>query len=510
MTDRHDPNLILDYVEDQLSAIDRARFEESLTRDPALASLVADMQRDREALRSAPPMDPPAGLADAAMQNLERQLLLDHTAFSLPQDNPATSRWRLAPLLAYSGIAAVLLLTASLLVHFLQSEQPEQSLATERPAFDIAQAPLDAQDDALRQPLGGVADERKSPTPMPARDENAAATPPALSAPEPSPQPAETQTAMAQEAFGGGGAARTSSGRTSSPAEADVALFDEAKQMGELADGRHDSIADGSEQAKPHGKSRHDSGVAAPPVRLNVQTASASDARQKLEDWAMRNNATIAYDSAMAGEPSDSDIAVGRSELAEAIETADAPLAELESLQREGRQQLLMVVEEDRVPDLIAMIDQESQSGFKQDTKRRQAVAAKDAAQAMMRSREIEEPKPLASATTAPASPLKPTQPLPGATAMQEAVDDAPPAGPAVFGDHDDKHTPSTQPTPGSRGTTVSAPVGAPSPDLHPPNPPWLNWLKSTRAVTVEVVIDEWPGIDADAEPQTRPTKRSR
>ncbi|MEM9419753.1 MAG: hypothetical protein AAGA25_11990 [Planctomycetota bacterium] len=155
MDDRYDPNLILAYVEDELLAADRARVEAMLAEDPAFAALVADMQRNRETLRGATPIEPPADLAEGAMAAIERQMLLEDTSPGVSPPPPPPKPFRIAPYLTYGGIAAVLAITATVVFQSLQSDQqPASTIAmseTPLPGQSLAEATLEAQRKAMRE-----------------------------------------------------------------------------------------------------------------------------------------------------------------------------------------------------------------------------------------------------------------------------------------------------------------------------------------------------------------------
>ncbi len=149
MDDRYDPNLILGYVEGELTAADRARVAAILADDPALGALVADLERDRAALRNAKPIEPPHDLADSAIAAIERQLLFeDHTS---PAASSAASsrRYRLVPLLTYGGIAAVLALTVTVVFQSLRSDPSSTATVAlsdaPKPGMSLAEATLEAQ-----------------------------------------------------------------------------------------------------------------------------------------------------------------------------------------------------------------------------------------------------------------------------------------------------------------------------------------------------------------------------
>lgn len=153
MDDRYDPNLILGYVENELIDADRARVDAMLAEDEALAGLVADLQRDRAALRSAAAVEPKADLAAGAIAALERQMLFSETPDPPSRNGAPPSRFRLGSLLTYGGIAAVLALTVTVVFQSLQSDDgsPMGSIAMDdsaRPGAaggNLAQAPIEAQ-----------------------------------------------------------------------------------------------------------------------------------------------------------------------------------------------------------------------------------------------------------------------------------------------------------------------------------------------------------------------------
>lgn len=79
MSDRYDQDILLDYIEGELSPEQRAAFEQQLAGDEALRRLVERLQADRAALRSLPSEAPPRDLLDDATHQLEREMLLGPT-----------------------------------------------------------------------------------------------------------------------------------------------------------------------------------------------------------------------------------------------------------------------------------------------------------------------------------------------------------------------------------------------------------------------------------------------
>jgi hypothetical protein len=145
-----DPNLILGYVEDELDAAERAQVEARLAEDAALAERVRGMREDRAALRALPEEKPPFDLADAAIAQLERQMLTEMDPQTPTPAPPAPSPgWRIGPWLAYGGIAAVLALTCVVVLQSLRGDRQAadtNSVALHsQPGVDLAEAPLRAQ-----------------------------------------------------------------------------------------------------------------------------------------------------------------------------------------------------------------------------------------------------------------------------------------------------------------------------------------------------------------------------
>ncbi len=117
MSDRFNQDLILGYVEGELDDAQRASFEATLEKDHELRSLVAQLKLDRERLRSLSQIAAPVGLVDQAIQTHERDQLLGNpeTPEPLPLIAPA-SRYKLRRALSYAAVAAVVLISAALVV----------------------------------------------------------------------------------------------------------------------------------------------------------------------------------------------------------------------------------------------------------------------------------------------------------------------------------------------------------------------------------------------------------
>jgi len=122
MVDRYDDDILLGYIEGDLSPDQQEQFEKLLAQDEQLRGLVARLQEDRLMLRDLPREVVPAGLMDPVNDQLERHMLLD-TAVSQANGNGVASRWPVGRLFAYSGLAAMMLVSAALIVHTLTDEQ---------------------------------------------------------------------------------------------------------------------------------------------------------------------------------------------------------------------------------------------------------------------------------------------------------------------------------------------------------------------------------------------------
>lgn len=130
MPDLYDPEWLLSYIEGELSPRDAAALEQQLQRDPRLARLVEQLRHDRRLLRSTPLEREPADLLERAMNYLERQLLLGGPEIAAHQDRrearPNFSRW-----LAVSGLAALVVLSAGLLVITLVDSENLHRIVTQ-------------------------------------------------------------------------------------------------------------------------------------------------------------------------------------------------------------------------------------------------------------------------------------------------------------------------------------------------------------------------------------------
>jgi len=120
MLDRYDENLILGYIENELDAADRARFEAMLEQDEPLALLIDQLIADRALLRGLPAKEAPAILMEQVQCELERQMLVDVAPLRVAAAAAKSSVfYRFSSRMRWAGaVAAALLVGAGLTWHF--------------------------------------------------------------------------------------------------------------------------------------------------------------------------------------------------------------------------------------------------------------------------------------------------------------------------------------------------------------------------------------------------------
>ncbi len=163
-TDNYDDNLILGYIEDELTADQKAAFEQTLAADPRLASLVKSMKQDRDMLSDLDQVTAPMELGDYVSAQLERQMLLG----PLPQrrkPNPAVrstpqarSHARTMRIFAYGSLAAMFMVIIGLmvnhtgtqsLIHRTEQMAFESQISKQQPAVAMDMNQADRQPDAI-------------------------------------------------------------------------------------------------------------------------------------------------------------------------------------------------------------------------------------------------------------------------------------------------------------------------------------------------------------------------
>lgn len=127
-TDMYDENLILGYVEDTLTAEEKALFEQLLQTDARLASLVNSMRQDCQLLNTLDQVTAPMELGDYVSAQLERQMLLGPlpqrrkvipSSKSTPQSRSHSRFMRIG---AYGSLAAMFLVVVGLMYQHIGSQ----------------------------------------------------------------------------------------------------------------------------------------------------------------------------------------------------------------------------------------------------------------------------------------------------------------------------------------------------------------------------------------------------
>ncbi len=124
MRQEYDENLLLGYVEGELTDVERARVEQWIAVDPGLASLLAGMVEDRKALRELSDPPTPDWVLDDIDSGLERSMLLEE-GYETDASVIEQKRNVLVRLSTYGAIAAMLLLGVFFVVQPLLDLHPE-------------------------------------------------------------------------------------------------------------------------------------------------------------------------------------------------------------------------------------------------------------------------------------------------------------------------------------------------------------------------------------------------
>ncbi|MCX5659521.1 MAG: hypothetical protein NTW19_07330 [Planctomycetota bacterium] len=143
MAERYDEQMILGYLEGDLSPDQVASFEALLGQDARLRNLVAQLLLDRNALRKLPQTPAPPELLDRVNQSLERRMLLGSAQPEATTTAPA-ERYRITRLLAYAALLAFVCVGGALVIRTL-IDPKLNNLATSKhpatPSSEFAMAP---------------------------------------------------------------------------------------------------------------------------------------------------------------------------------------------------------------------------------------------------------------------------------------------------------------------------------------------------------------------------------
>ena len=154
MVEPYDEELLLGYIEGELTDEQAADVEAMMQQDARLAQLIKEIRADRDAVRDLPQPITPDWLMEEVDRLLERSMLLDAT----PADQIAVrgqQRHVLRRIGMIGAIAAMVAVVASVLVNSLYAPRPteptEYAVADAEPADELAEESTDL------APTGGVA-----------------------------------------------------------------------------------------------------------------------------------------------------------------------------------------------------------------------------------------------------------------------------------------------------------------------------------------------------------------
>lgn len=186
MTKPYDEQLLLDYIEGNLSPSQRADLERRLQDQPQMLSYLRDMTADREALANLPEPEAPAWIMDEVDRRLERSMLLD---FNGPGVDSVVDRQRnvVRRIAMLSGLAAMFLITGLVVGYSLwgfgdpgmpvaqRSDPPSPSptavaMGKAGPqAMEVNQADVQSKPGAAMVAMGKSAGQRRAVSPSPPR-----------------------------------------------------------------------------------------------------------------------------------------------------------------------------------------------------------------------------------------------------------------------------------------------------------------------------------------------------
>lgn len=150
MTQQLDNETILGYVEGDLPNDQRKRFETLLADDPKLRRLVTQIRDDRQQMRNLPSEDPPEDILEGVNRRLERNMLLDAPPPELMPSLPASS-FRIGRWAAYAGLAAMIVLSTTLVIHTLSDGRLYDQFVTPREKHETPSTEQEGAGQAVRE-----------------------------------------------------------------------------------------------------------------------------------------------------------------------------------------------------------------------------------------------------------------------------------------------------------------------------------------------------------------------
>jgi len=158
-----DEDLILGYVEGELSGEQKREFEAQMLKDPRLRNLVAQLVLDRKNLQAMPDEPAPADLMDVATEHLERRMLLGADNATSPTDAAQshqaqqlnTSRFNISKWLGYSSIAALVMVSAGLVFLVIRDDGLEHRVQQAKQQYAMTE-PEDVERAIAGEPVDAV------------------------------------------------------------------------------------------------------------------------------------------------------------------------------------------------------------------------------------------------------------------------------------------------------------------------------------------------------------------
>ena len=147
--EQYDENLLLGYVEGELTADETARVEAWAAEDTRLAGLLASMQADRKALAAMPDPPTPEWLMDEVDRQLERAMLVDMGPQQFA-DTSIAQRHIMRRIVLGTAVAAMLMVVAGVVISSLTgvSESPHFAMNGEPKPTETDVTMTDAEDAA--------------------------------------------------------------------------------------------------------------------------------------------------------------------------------------------------------------------------------------------------------------------------------------------------------------------------------------------------------------------------
>lgn len=374
MSDAIDPNVLLAYVEGELSADQAAEVERELANDPQLASVVSGLKADRDALRAMPRLTPSPLSLEPAQGALERNVLLGDPepmyASSDSTPKPATPdprRHVIYRIGALTGVAAGLVLASVLGLVWL-SETPLGNMASHQGPDTPPPAPRTFTDERegndgesladgtiskpADQPMEGIETDPPAPASPPGRSGSSSADPLASAGTGESAELRDVEDAVSErDDFAALGIDIAGGGNSTAAEEA--AWWKERRWR----DDNRIAIAHTDDQFAEQAQA---------PQVINVQVPEPERAREQVLAWVRSNKIPVLDDTAISLEKAQRSLSRNSANLeaeqSDAVDMNDngrqsAQEAELYQQGGQRQQRLVLVMDRSKTDDLLRQIE---------------------------------------------------------------------------------------------------------------------------------------------------------